>query len=58
MSAGKGGTKKEAKAYPKNFYVPPDIKSLGGYATVLINQMRGWYQWRMTEGVRTMRKKG
>lgn len=51
------GTKKTVKAPPKMFYVPPDIKNLQTYANQLVAQMRGWYSWRMGEGVKSMRKK-
>jgi hypothetical protein len=50
-------TKKSVNAYPKVFRIPPDITALGAAGVPLINQMRNWHHWRMTEGVKHKRTK-
>ena len=35
-------------APPKRFRVPPDIAALKNYAGMIINQMHGWYTFRMS----------
>lgn len=48
--------KKTVNAYPKVFRVPADLPPLGTYGTLIINQMRKAHNWRMTEGVKQIRK--
>ncbi len=48
--------KKTVNANPKVFRIPADITALGAAATPLINQMRQWHHWRMTDGVKQIRK--
>jgi len=44
------GAKKTIISPPKRFQIPADLRSLGGPATPIINQMRAAYHWRMREG--------
>lgn len=48
--------KKTISSPPKIFRVPADMTALGSAATYLINQMRKWHHWRMTDGVKQIRK--
>lgn len=48
--------KKTVNATPKVFRVPADLIPLENYGTMIINQMRKAHQWRMTEGVKQIRK--
>jgi len=49
-------SKKTTNAYPKQFRIPADLIPLQNYATVIVNQMRNAHRWRMTEGIRQIRK--
>lgn len=49
-------TKKTVNAGPKQFRVPADLIPLQNYGTMIINQMRNAHRWRMTEGVKSIRK--
>jgi hypothetical protein len=48
--------KKTANAYPKQFRVPADLPPLESYGTIIIHQMRKHHNWRMTDGVKQIRK--
>jgi hypothetical protein len=48
--------KKTVNANPKVFRVPADLRPLENHATIIINQMRAAHRWRMTDGVKQIRK--
>ena len=48
--------KKTVNATPKVFRVPADIAALGSYGVIIIQQMRKAHHWRMTEGIKQIRK--
>lgn len=48
--------KKTVNASAKVFRVPADLIPLQNHGTIIINQMRKAHHWRMTEGVKQIRK--
>jgi hypothetical protein len=48
--------KKTVNANPKVFRVPADLIPLENHANIIIQQMRRHHHWRMTDGVKGIRK--
>ncbi len=48
--------KKTISSPPKIFRIPADTVALGSAGNHIVSQMRAWHHWRMTDGVKQIRK--